>query len=82
MMCLRFFNSDMYFNDDELEKLLDGLSGSEIDDREAFFAECLRLRRRQRNLWADTPLAKVRPKWRETCGFVWSHQAPALLVFW
>ena len=42
-----------------MQDLLAGLQGSTVPDRVAFFAECLRLRRRERHLWSDTPLAKV-----------------------
>lgn len=48
-----------YYTDEELQLLLHALVESNVGDRAAFFAECLRLRRRERNLWEDTPLAKV-----------------------
>jgi hypothetical protein len=49
----------LYYSDAELLCLEHALSHSSIDDRLAFFLECLRLRRRERNLWGDTPLAKI-----------------------
>jgi len=59
VQCLRFMNCEMFFTDNELALLLHGLLGSNIRDRLAFFSESLRLRRRERHLWEDTPLAKV-----------------------
>ena len=59
MQCLRFFNCEMYYTDPELLVLEHALARSSINDRLAFFLECLRLRRRERNLWGDTPLAKL-----------------------
>merc|ERR1711871_1856247 len=68
LQCLRFFNSDMYYSDDEIEVLLDGLKGTTADQRRDFFSECLRLRQREKRLWGETPLAKVlteREEWGE-----------------
>jgi len=58
VQCLRFFNCDMYYSDEALKLLERALDHSSYDDRRIFFSECLRLRRRERNLWSDTPLAK------------------------
>lgn len=59
IQCLRFFNNEMYFSPSELELLLDGLAEIPLSLRHEFFECCLRLRRRERHLWGDTPLAKV-----------------------
>jgi hypothetical protein len=59
LQCLRFFNCEMYYKPAELDLLMRGLDKCDVDSRLAFFSECLRLRRRERNLWTDTPLAKV-----------------------
>eukprot|EP00043_Microstomoeca_roanoka_P005858 m.58502 g.58502 ORF g.58502 m.58502 type:complete len:4257 (-) comp13155_c0_seq1:39-12809(-) len=59
LVCYRFVNNDMFYSDEEITILLEALSKSLVIDREKFFDECLRLRRRERNRWADTPLAKV-----------------------
>lgn len=59
LVCLRFVNNDMFYSEDEISILLEALSKSSVSEREAFFEGCLRLRRRERNRWADTPLAKV-----------------------
>jgi hypothetical protein len=59
LMCLRFVNCDMYYTDEELEMLLVGLKDAPSPDRAAFFAACQRLRRRERRVWSDTPLARV-----------------------
>ena len=59
LVCFRFVNNDMFYSDEEIAVLLEALSKSRVRDREIFFADCLRLRRRERNRWADTPLAKV-----------------------
>jgi hypothetical protein len=55
----RFFNCEMYFLDRELDVLEIALRGSPLDKRLQFFLENLRLRRRERNLWGDTPIAKI-----------------------
>ncbi|RLN51178.1 hypothetical protein BBJ28_00003521 [Nothophytophthora sp. Chile5] len=57
--CLRFFNNEMYYFPQELELLLEGLATVPISLRHEFFECLLRLRRRERHLWGDTPLAKV-----------------------
>ena len=59
VQCMRFINCEMYFSDSELLFLEKGLSSVSLKDRLEFFSECLRLRRRERNLWTDTPLAKI-----------------------
>jgi hypothetical protein len=59
LQCLRFINCEMYYTDAELELLEQGLRKASLDDRLNFFSVCLRLRRRERNLWGDTPLAKI-----------------------
>jgi hypothetical protein len=59
MQCLRFLNCDMYFTSQEMDLLLHGLSRSVINDRIAFFSSCQRLRRRERCVWRDTPLARA-----------------------
>ncbi|TMW68228.1 hypothetical protein Poli38472_007900 [Pythium oligandrum] len=59
IQCLRFFNNEMYYTPSELELLLSGLSNVPINLRHDFFECCLRLRRRERHLWGDTPLAKA-----------------------
>ncbi|KAG1698490.1 hypothetical protein DVH05_015030 [Phytophthora capsici] len=59
VQCLRFFNNEMYYFPNELELLLEGLATVPISQRHEFFECLLRLRRRERHLWGDTPLAKV-----------------------
>ncbi|KAG7392086.1 hypothetical protein PHYPSEUDO_002310 [Phytophthora pseudosyringae] len=59
VQCLRFFNNEMYYFPNELELLLEGLATVPISLRHEFFECLLRLRRRERHLWGDTPLAKV-----------------------
>ena len=59
VQCLRFFNNEMYYTPQELTLLLSGLAQVPIALRHEFFECCLRLRRRERHLWGDTPLAKV-----------------------
>jgi len=49
----------MFFTDEEVELLENALQGTSLQDRRSFFEESLRLRRRHRNLWADTPVARV-----------------------
>lgn len=59
LLCLRFVNNEMFFAPEEVDVLLAALEGVPVADRVAFFTETLRLRRRERNRWADTPLNKV-----------------------
>jgi hypothetical protein len=57
--CLKFINCEMYYENSELEILEKTLSGATLKNRIDFFMNCLRLRRHERNLWDDTPLAKL-----------------------
>lgn len=59
IQALRFFNCEMYYSEEELRILEQALKGSPLENRLNFFLECLRLRQRERNLWTDTPLAKL-----------------------
>eukprot|EP00928_Gymnodinium_smaydae_P006393 TRINITY_DN12258_c0_g1_i2.p1 TRINITY_DN12258_c0_g1~~TRINITY_DN12258_c0_g1_i2.p1 ORF type:complete len:1179 (-),score=178.35 TRINITY_DN12258_c0_g1_i2:170-3580(-) len=59
LCCFRFFNTEMYYNDAQVKSLSSALSLAPIEDRLNFFEEGLRLRVRERNLWADTPVAKL-----------------------
>mmetsp|Transcript_2150 Transcript_2150/g.2909 ORF Transcript_2150/g.2909 Transcript_2150/m.2909 type:complete len:4480 (+) Transcript_2150:77-13516(+) len=40
MQCLRFLNCDMYYTDEEMDLLLQGLVATPINDRVSFFASC------------------------------------------
>ncbi len=59
VQCLRFFNSEMYYTDAQVQVLSKALKLSPVNDRLALFEETLRLRQRERNLWTDTPVAKI-----------------------
>lgn len=59
IQCLRFFNNEMYYTPKEFELLQEGLATVPCSRRQEFFECLLRLRRRERHLWGDTPLAKV-----------------------
>jgi len=59
VQCLRFINNEMYFEPREIEVLQAALKDSSVPDRIRFFEDCLRLRRRERHLWGDTPLAQL-----------------------
>ena len=59
LACFRFLNCEFYFTERELRHLMGALSIAEIGRRQRFFEESLRRRRRERNLWGGTPLAKV-----------------------
>ncbi|GBG26808.1 Hypothetical Protein FCC1311_030302 [Hondaea fermentalgiana] len=59
LACLRFVNCDMHYSDEELELLESAFSASEIQARVDHFESNLRLRRREKYLWGDTPLAKL-----------------------
>lgn len=57
--CYRFCNTDMYYSEVQIKSLSKALSLAPLEDRLSFFEEGLRLRVRERNLWADTPVAKL-----------------------
>ncbi|KDO28986.1 hypothetical protein SPRG_20090 [Saprolegnia parasitica CBS 223.65] len=57
--CFRFFNGEMYYTAPQMDHVLAGLADIPLHLRHEFFMCCLRLRRRERQLWGDTPLAKV-----------------------
>lgn len=61
LLCmLRLFNSDMFFRDDELASLELQLKDVPLFQRQTWFEECLRLRRRRaRYIWLDTPVARL-----------------------
>jgi len=59
LQCLKFINCEMYYSDKEIEVLEHALCRVSLQDRKVFFLENLRLRRRERNIWEDTPLAKL-----------------------
>eukprot|EP01107_Rhizomastix_libera_P015447 TRINITY_DN5841_c0_g1_i1.p1 TRINITY_DN5841_c0_g1~~TRINITY_DN5841_c0_g1_i1.p1 ORF type:complete len:4156 (-),score=944.82 TRINITY_DN5841_c0_g1_i1:134-11092(-) len=59
LQCLKFYNGEMYYSDEELQMLESSLSQAGFDERREFFSECLRLRNRGRNLWDNTPIAKM-----------------------
>lgn len=66
--CMRFLNSAMFYRAPELESLMEALHAVPEASRRAFFEGCLRYRRRERQMWADTPLAKlftVQSEWGE-----------------
>jgi hypothetical protein len=57
----RFLDNDMFFDDADLDRLERGALRFVPDRtaRTAFFEECLRLRRRHRQQWDDTPIARL-----------------------
>ncbi|OQR84514.1 hypothetical protein ACHHYP_13291 [Achlya hypogyna] len=55
----RFFNGEMYYTEAQMALVLRGLTAIPLSLRHEFFMASLRLRRRERQLWGDTPLAKV-----------------------
>lgn len=57
--CFRFVNCEYFFSDSEVSLLLRALSGNKQAHRQAFFENVLRCRRRDRNDWTGTPLAKL-----------------------
>ena len=59
LLCVRFLNAEMYYSDAELEILEDTFRRSHLQDRRAFFFEALRLRQRQRGMFADTPVERL-----------------------
>jgi len=65
---LRLFNSEMFFPEEQLAALEKQLQDVPLHVRQAWFEECLRLRRRRtRHVWMDTPVAKLftpQEEWR------------------
>jgi len=59
MACFRFINCDFFYSDTELLMLMRGLQHTKNVIRRAFFENALRCRRRDRQRYDDTPLAKV-----------------------
>ena len=59
VQCARFFNGEMYFTPAELSILRLALTLTHKAVRKDFFEECMRVRRRERALWADTPVARL-----------------------
>ena len=59
MLCVRFFNGEMYYTDHQLTQLENVLRSTPLQDRRNFFFEAVRLRRRQRGAFLDTPVAKL-----------------------
>lgn len=61
LLCiLRLFNSEMFFQENQLMALEMQLKDIPLPVRQAWFEECLRLRRRRmRNVWMDTPVARL-----------------------
>eukprot|EP00743_Colponemidia_sp_Colp-15_P012474 GILK01014219.1.p1 GENE.GILK01014219.1~~GILK01014219.1.p1 ORF type:complete len:1189 (-),score=141.64 GILK01014219.1:13-3165(-) len=56
----RFYNNDMFYTPEELHTLETRvLADVSLPDRVSFFMECLRLRRRHRNDFADAPIADL-----------------------
>eukprot|EP01065_Artemidia_motanka_P000909 TRINITY_DN1042_c0_g1_i1.p1 TRINITY_DN1042_c0_g1~~TRINITY_DN1042_c0_g1_i1.p1 ORF type:complete len:4224 (+),score=1358.75 TRINITY_DN1042_c0_g1_i1:274-12672(+) len=58
LQCVRFFNGEMYFSDQQLDQLETALAAAPLEHRREFFLHSVRLRRRQQGLYADTPVAR------------------------
>eukprot|EP01060_Flectonema_neradi_P040006 TRINITY_DN8997_c1_g1_i1.p1 TRINITY_DN8997_c1_g1~~TRINITY_DN8997_c1_g1_i1.p1 ORF type:complete len:4144 (+),score=716.08 TRINITY_DN8997_c1_g1_i1:58-12489(+) len=59
LLCVRFFNGEMYYTPEQLTQLENVLRSTPLQDRRNFFFEAVRLRRRQRGAFLDTPVAKL-----------------------
>ncbi|AIO00701.1 hypothetical protein LPMP_311130 [Leishmania panamensis] len=57
VLLYRFLNSDMFYSTKQLAVLEEVLEAMPPSDRLHFFMECLRVRRRSRNHWEDSPIA-------------------------
>ena len=55
----RFFNGEVFFDENQLIQLLRGLSASTVKERVAFYEQALRSRRRDRVEWKGTDLEVV-----------------------
>lgn len=49
----------MYYTEPELEALRRSLGAVGVKDRESFFFSCLSRRRRERQIFSDTPVARI-----------------------
>eukprot|EP01062_Namystynia_karyoxenos_P039074 TRINITY_DN2841_c0_g1_i1.p1 TRINITY_DN2841_c0_g1~~TRINITY_DN2841_c0_g1_i1.p1 ORF type:complete len:4290 (+),score=1351.18 TRINITY_DN2841_c0_g1_i1:81-12872(+) len=58
LQCVRFFNGEMYYSEEQLALLERALAAAPLDDRRSFFLHSVRLRQRQQGLYADTPIAQ------------------------
>jgi len=58
LQCVIFVNCEMYYSPTELEVLEYALAATTHEQRKRFFVRNLQLRRKQRNVWLDTPIAK------------------------
>ena len=77
LACVKFLNNEMYFTEEEVMRLVQVMEGVECEKRKRFFEDCLRLRHRQRQLWGDTPIAKVfvdKSEWGELRDQAIHHQ--------
>jgi hypothetical protein len=59
LQCLRFFHGEMFYSDADLRALMSCLAAAPHAERERFFSEGLRRRRRERREWGDAPVARV-----------------------
>eukprot|EP01126_Amoeba_proteus_P003664 TRINITY_DN11217_c0_g1_i1.p1 TRINITY_DN11217_c0_g1~~TRINITY_DN11217_c0_g1_i1.p1 ORF type:complete len:676 (+),score=139.50 TRINITY_DN11217_c0_g1_i1:721-2748(+) len=59
IQCFRFINNDMYYTNSEISVLEYAFARVPVKDRRAIFQDCLGFRKRERNMWEDTPLAKL-----------------------
>lgn len=56
---VRFFDNQMWFSEHQLIALLEAVKEATVDQRQQFFKEVIRSRRRDRQAWEDTSLAGV-----------------------
>ena len=59
LLCLRFFNCDMFYSDVELDALEQTFAANSFEERTQFFTSCLRLRMLSRNSFQETPVARL-----------------------
>eukprot|EP00949_MAST-11_sp_MAST-11-sp1_P002253 g2253.t1 len=57
-VCLRFWNNDMFYNNEETSVLLETIGNDPQEARRAFFDSSLAARRRSRKTWSGTPVRK------------------------
>ena len=75
MQCLRFFDGQMYFDKDALDSLSRALMAAPLTQRRDFFDRSIMLRRRERTMWSDTPVAKLFTEESQ-----WDELRPAALI--
>ncbi len=58
-LCLKFWNNDMFYQEEDIPNLLHAIGQSSTDARRTFFEAAIVARRRSRKSWTGTPLRSI-----------------------